>query len=158
MPRCTAHRIVARPQLAVTLVVNNTETSMPSPLLQRFFGRIVDRLTALTLGGLAAQSEADAAINEAECLERLEAAARQYEAAGKPHLAERLRRRAALVNVDDPGSMATASLARLGGALPEQLLALPTATNQIDASDSDEVSDPPPNHRRRRSAKRETEE
>lgn len=128
---------------------------MSHPPLQRFLGRIVERLTALTLGGLAAQSEADAAINEAECLDRLEEAARRYESAGKPHLAARLRSRASMVNVDDPGAMATASLSRLSGSVSEPPLAL---TDAATGNEADRASDTPPTRRRRRSAKGEAEE
>lgn len=124
---------------------------MSSHLLQRFLGRIVERLTALTLGGLAAQSEADAAIHEAECLDRLEEAARHYESAGKPHLAARLRSRASMVNADDPGAMATASLLRLTGSASEPPLAISDAVEGSDASDL------PLTRRRRRSAKGEAE-
>ena len=100
---------------------------MSSPTLKNFVARLIDRFVVLALGGLAAQSETDAAINEAECLDRLEETARQYESAQKPHLAERLRRRAALLTIDDPGAMATPSLASLPDNSTRESLALPAA-------------------------------
>ena len=113
---------------------------MSSPALKNFFSRMIDRLVVLALGGLAAQSEADAAINEAECLDRLEETARQYEAAQKPHLAERLRRRSALLTIDDPGAMATPSLENHPDNSTNEKLALPASSN----------SAPKPKRRRRR--------
>ncbi len=76
---------------------------MPSSRLRGFLASLVERISVLALGSLAAESEADAAINEAECLDRIEQAARRYEAEEKPHLAERLRCRAAALTAGDPG-------------------------------------------------------
>ena len=112
---------------------------MSSSTLKNFVARLIDRFVVLALGGLAAQSETDAAINEAECLDRLEETARQYEKAQKPHLAERLRRRAALLTIDDPGAMATPSLASLPENSTRESLALPAGKNV-----------PPTSKRRRR--------
>ncbi len=73
---------------------------MLTSLLQSFVSAVIERLAASTIGGVAAQSAAEAAIQEADCLDRLEEAARSYEAAGKPQLAARLRERAASVTFD----------------------------------------------------------
>ncbi len=59
----------------------------------------------LALGSLAAESEADAAISEAECLDRIEQAARRYEAEEKPHLAKRLRCRATSLTTNTPDGL-----------------------------------------------------
>jgi hypothetical protein len=107
---------------------------MSSSTLKSFIARLIDRFVVLSLGGLAAQSETDAAINEAECLDRLEETARQYEKAQKPHLAERLRRRAALLTIDDPGAMATPSLASFPETCANESLALPAANRKTLAS------------------------
>ena len=76
-----------------------------------FLGGLVERLLAMAAGSVAARAESDAAIAEADCLDRIEEAARRYDEAGKPHLAERLRRRGAGVSADNPGGMAARLLA-----------------------------------------------
>lgn len=85
-----------------------------------FLAGLAERLLAMAAGTVAARAESDAAIHEAECLDQLEDAARQYDEAGKPHLAERLRRRAAGVSTDNPAAMATRLLSSsdVPGSLP----------------------------------------
>jgi len=100
---------------------------MASSTLRNFVVRITDRLCALVLGSLVAQSEADAALNEVECLDRLEEAALRYDADNKPQLADRLRRRAASLTVDDPGGMAAAALGQLPETTPAEPLQLPAS-------------------------------
>lgn len=70
---------------------------MPSSHLKNYLTQAVQRLLARVIGSIANDCEVDAAINEAEYLDRIEEAARRYEAEDKPQLAERLRRRAAVL-------------------------------------------------------------
>lgn len=67
---------------------------MPSSHLKNYLTQAVQRLLARVIGSIANDCEVDAAISEAEYLDRIEETARRYEAEDKPHLAERLRRRA----------------------------------------------------------------
>lgn len=67
---------------------------MPSSHLKNFLTHSAQRLLARVLGSVVTDCEVDAAIGEAEYLDRIEETARRYDAEDKPHLAERLRRRA----------------------------------------------------------------
>ena len=78
--------------------------------LSVFFAGLVERLLAMAAGSVAARAESDAALAEAESLDRLETAAQRYDEAGKPQVAERLRQRAAALSVDSPGAMASTFL------------------------------------------------
>lgn len=74
---------------------------MPSSHLKNFLTQAVHRLLARVIGSVAHDCEVDAAISEAEYLDRIEEAARRYEAEDKPHLAERLRIRARALTGSD---------------------------------------------------------
>lgn len=115
---------------------------MGSPKLQSFVSRLIERLATITLAGLAAESEAEAALHEAQHLDRIEQAARQYEADDKPQLADRLRQRAKAVSVENPASIA---LAALESKEPEP------ATPSLAITDETETESPPKRRRRRRS-------
>jgi len=78
---------------------------MPSSHLKNYLIQAVERLLARIIGSVASDCEADALINEAEYLDRLEELARRYEAEDKAHIAERIRIRARVLTgsaVDAP--------------------------------------------------------
>lgn len=108
-------------------------------LIQSFITAAIERMAAATIGGVVAQSTAESAIQEADCLDRLEEAARAYESAGKPQLAARLRERATAVTADTPGTIQ---------ALPNQ--SHPTMLTDGTAEENGEPTAPSPAKRRRR--------
>lgn len=84
---------------------------MPSSPLKNYLLQAVQRLLSRVLNSVATDCEVDAAIEEAEFLDRLEETARRYEAEEKPHLAEKLRCRAMALTSSEPDAPRMASLA-----------------------------------------------
>lgn len=110
---------------------------MPSLRLSGLLSTLAERLYAIAWGALASGVEADAALHEADAIDRIETAARKYEADGKTLLAERLRRRASLLTADDPGAQGAATLGRL-------------ASPDTDRPRLPSAEPPPPKPKRRR--------
>ena len=79
-------------------------------ILKQFRETLIQRLQGVLWRSVATDVETEAALQDMECLDRLEQAAQRYEAAGKQHLADALRRRASLVASSDPGSSIVAAL------------------------------------------------
>lgn len=78
-----------------------------------FRENLQQRLQAILWRTVASDLETDALLQDAENLNRVEQRARQFEAEGKPQLAETLRTRAARIDPDSPGGTAVAALAQL---------------------------------------------
>lgn len=94
-------------------------------LLQWFVPRIKERLLAILYAEVAVEAETDTTLRHVANLERLETQAQAYEAAGKRHLAEIIRDRAAMITPDSPGNSALnviASVAREHDQLPTPAL------------------------------------
>ncbi len=114
---------------------------MLKSLLQSFVTAVIERLAATTVGGVAAQAAVESALQEADCLDRIEDAARAYEAAGKPQLASRLRERATTVTAELPSA--------------QQALESPKPTTLLtdaQVEQCDKCPTTPSKRRRRRSA------
>lgn len=83
-------------------------------VLHQFREILTQRLQAILWRSVASDLETDAVLHDVENLDRIEQRARQFEAEGKPHLAEMLRMRAARIDADSPGGTAAAALQNLG--------------------------------------------
>lgn len=88
--------------------------------------RLTDRIFAIVGSTVGTAASTCRAIAQAEQQSTLEDLARQYEADGKPALAENLRRQAAQISNRDPASDGAAVLELMAGIEPQQpLLGLP---------------------------------
>ena len=82
-------------------------------VLHQFREILKQRLQAILWRSVASDLETDALLQDAENLDRLEQRARQFEAEGKPQLAQILRTRAATIDPDAPGGTVANALERL---------------------------------------------
>jgi len=85
------------------------------PVFRSFREILRERLQALLWRNLASDVETDAILHDVGNLDRIEQCARQYEAEGKPQLADMLRQRAAKLDSDAPGGSITMALRSVCG-------------------------------------------
>ena len=110
---------------------NHTEVSMFQKSTQWFVDRLVERMLPTVGTFLASALQRMLILGHADHHSQLEDQARRYESAGKPHLAELIRRESAQLNLDEP--LATApdvfeNLAARNPEVPDSAPTLPTAT------------------------------
>lgn len=82
-------------------------------VLETFRDVVKQRLQALLWRSMASEVETDAILQDVANFDRIEQRARQYEAEGKPRLAELLRQRASAVDADAPGGSIVAAIESL---------------------------------------------
>ncbi len=123
------------------------------PVFRSFREILKERLQALLWRNLASDVETDAILHDVGNLDRIEQCARQYEAEGKPQLADMLRQRAAKLDSDAPGGSITMALRSVCG--DDEIAAL--LPDKDAGDDKEPENNRPALPRPRRSRRRRTD-
>ncbi len=110
-------------------------------LVQRIAQILTERVVAVVGSLFASQVESLVALQQAEQLDELEERARQFELAGKPHLATVLRTRAQRINPDNPGILGQSIIRHLETEATDPHM--PLLETAVAAEDGPTVAAPP---------------